>query len=44
MYGGRGLSFELHYFGNTAETGDIYPLCSKTGGQMYLYDNFNMER
>ena len=44
LYRGRGLSLEIHYFGDSAEVGDVHPLCSKTGGQFYLYDGFECER
>ena len=43
FYHGRGLSIEIHMFGQLVDLGDIYPLCSRTGGAFYYYEDFKLE-
>ncbi len=43
LYHGRGLSIEIHMFGHLVDLGDVYPLCSKTGGTFHYYEDFSLE-
>jgi hypothetical protein len=43
LYHGRGLAIEIHMFGQLVDLGDVYPLCSRTGGSFYYYQNFSLQ-